>query len=516
MSQAHQIREQSRSRLLDERGTLRKEAPWRVALAYPSPYHVGMSSLGFQAIYRALNAMREVAAERVFLPDDVEAFKAARLPLYTLESEREVRTCPVIAFSVAYELELHGLFSVLELAGIPARREERDEAYPLVVAGGPLTFSNPDPLEPFVDVLVQGEAEGLVVELLEAVKGATSRDSLLASLAERPGFRVPGRSRPTSRYFVAKVDDALLPAHSQIVTPHTELRDMFLVEPARGCSRGCHYCVMRRTTNGGMRVVPKDTVLGLVPADARRVGLVGAAVTDHPKIHELLEALVAQGREVGVSSLRADRLTQRLVNALKAGGARGLTVASDGASQRMRDLVDRKHTETQLIAAATFAKAAGIERLKLYQIVGLPLETDEDIDELVRFTRELSKILPVALGVAPFSAKRQTPLDGAPFAGIDVVEARLKRLRKGLQGKAEVRPTSARWAYVEHVLAQCGPEAGLAAYDAWKAGGGFSAWKKAFEAHACTPYEARRVADGRHKSTTWPSVGPAHAAGATA
>ncbi len=138
----------------------------------------------------------------------------------------------------------------------------------------------------------------------------------------------------------------------------------------------------------------------------------------------------------------------------------------------MRDLVDRKHSEEQIVRAATFARTAGMRQLKVYNVVGLPYEEDADIDELIRFTVELSRIIPVALGVAPFVAKRNTPLDGAPFAGIREVEAKLERLRRGLKGRAEVRPTSARWAWVEYMLAQCGPEAGLATMDAWKAGAG--------------------------------------------
>jgi radical SAM superfamily enzyme YgiQ (UPF0313 family) len=281
---------------------------------------------------------------------------------------------------------------------------------------------------------------------------------------------------------------------------------MFLIEPERGCSRGCHYCVMRRTTNGGMRTVPPERVLSLVPDAARRVGLVGAAVTDHPRIVELLRTLVDSGREVGVSSLRADRLTQELVSTLHAGGAQSLTVASDGASQRMRDLIDRKHSEEQIVRAANFARTAGMKQLKVYNMVGLPLEEDADIDELIRFTTELSRILPLSLGVAPFVAKRNTPLDGAPFAGVREVENRLERLRRGLRGRAEVRPTSARWAWVEYMLAQCGPEAGLATLDAWRAGGSFAAFKRAFQERGCTPYLARRVEDGRRKATVWPTV----------
>jgi hypothetical protein len=176
----------------------------------------------------------------------------------------------------------------------------------------------------------------------------------------------------------------------------------------------------------------------------------------------------------------------------------------------MRELVDRKHSEEQLLNAARLARQYELERLKVYNIVGLPLETDADIDELVRFTTELSKILKVVLGVAPFAAKRNTPLDGSPFAGIPQIEAKLERLRKGLRGKAEVRPTSARWAWVEYMLAQCGPEGGLAAYDAHKAGGSFAAWKRAFADRGCVPFVARRTVDGRRKATEWPTVG-AHA-----
>ncbi|MEW5739609.1 MAG: radical SAM protein [Myxococcota bacterium] len=492
-----------------ERGRLLKAAELRVALCYPSPYHVGMSSLGFQAIYRELHAHPGVTAERVFLPDDAEAWAKAKVTPVSEETLTPLDAFPVLAFSVAYELELPGVFALLEAAGLAVLRERRPDSAPLVVAGGPLTFSNAEPLEPFVDVVVQGEADELVHQLMDEVQAGGGKRAVLERLARRPGFRVPGLSGPASRFFVMKASDERLPARSQILTPHTELKDMFLIEPERGCSRGCHYCVMRRTTNGGMRTVPPERVLELLPPDAKRVGLVGAAVTDHPRIVELLEAIVRSGREVGVSSLRADRLTAPLVNALRAGGARVLTVASDGASQRMRDLVDRKHSEAQLINAAQLAKAAGLKRLKVYNLVGLPHETDADLDELVRFTLELAKILPVALGVAPFAAKRNTPLDGAPFAGVDVVEGRLQRLRKGLKGRAELRPSSARWAWVEYMLAQCGPEGGLAAYDAWKAGGGFRAWQVAFEARGCRPYEARRTVDGRRKATDWPSVGPA-------
>jgi radical SAM superfamily enzyme YgiQ (UPF0313 family) len=451
-----------------------------------------MSSLGFQAIYGVINREPDWAAERAFLPDDVAAWRRANLPLVTYEGEAPVGAFEVIAFSVAYELELTGLFDCLALAGLPRLAAERDARHPLVVAGGPLTFSNPLPLGAFVDVVLLGEAEETTGTLLRIIAATPDRTQLLAALAETPGFWIPsihGERLPA----IAQVDDALLPACSTVVTPNTELRSMFLIEPERGCSRGCTYCVMRRSTNGGMRLVAPDRVLGAIPDFVRRVGLVGAAVTDHPKIAEIVRRLVDGGREVGISSLRADRLTDELVGLLARGGYRTLTTASDGASERLREEIQRKTKEKHLVRAAEFARAHGMRGLKLYEMVGLPTETEDDIDELARFTKELSKIVPIALGVAPFVAKRNTPLDGAPYAGIRVVDDRLERLRRGLKGAVDVRPTSARWAWVEYVLAQGGIEAGRRAMQAHDAGGGFAAWKRAFAEAGATRTQLRVV-----------------------
>ncbi len=320
----------------------------------------------------------------------------------------------------------------------------------------------------------------LAPALLEIAAEEPDRARLLDTLARRPGYWVPsihGSELPK----VAQAPDEHLPAHSQVLTPNTELASMFLVEPERGCSRGCTYCVMRRSTNGGMRLVPPDEVLETIPAAARRVGLVGAAVTDHPKIAEIVRRVVESGREIGISSLRADRLTDELVGLLARGGYRTLTTASDGASERLRQEILRKTKEKHLVRAAELCKRHRLRTLKLYEMVGLPGESDADIDELIRFTRELARIVPVALGVAPFVAKRNTPLDGVPFDGIGAVEHKLERLRSGLKGAAEIRATSARWAWVEYQLAQGGLDAGQRALAAHRSGGSFAAWKRAFE-----------------------------------
>ena len=475
------IRAEIESRRRDEIGAIDKEAPEAVALLYPSPYNVGMSSLGYQTIYRAINETAGRAAHRAFLPDDVAASKASRTPVITYEALRPVADYQVIALSVAYETELAGLIEAFELSGIPALAEERDDRHPFILAGGPLTFSNPLPLAPFVDAIVMGEADQSIHSVLDVVFSSESRESALAHLRKHPHVFIPsvdGDILPP----IDKANDAELPAYSQIITPHTELRNMFLIEPERGCHRGCTYCVMRRSTNDGMRIVKKDKILSLVPEHAERVGLVGAATTDHPQIADVVNALADSGREVGLSSLRADRLSDELVGALRRGGHRILTTASDGTSQRMRDFIQRRTSEAQLRNAAMLARKHGMKRLKLYVMVGVPTETDDDIDELVEFGTELSRIIPLSLGVAPFVAKRNTPLDGAPFAGMPLVESRLKRLRKGVRGRVDVRATSARWAWVEYVLAQGGRAEGRAVLDAVHAGGRFSDWKRAFDA----------------------------------
>lgn len=480
-----------RELLAAERGTLHKEAETRIALVYPSPYRAAMSSLGYQQMYRTLHAMPHVAADRAMLAD---RDAAAAAPFVTLERGAPVGSYPMLAYSVAYELEIAGVVETLERAGIAPLRDDRDRRAPIIVAGGPLTFSNPAPLAPFCDVIVVGEGEQLIVELVTIARDVGfDREALWAALADKPGYYLPrhGETVPP----VAAADDAHLPARSVIATPHTELADMFLTEAARGCSRGCTYCVMRRSTNGGMRIVAREHIIAGIPHDATRVGLVGAAVTDHPDIRGVVADIVAgpTPRAVGISSLRADKLDDELVGLLALGGYRTLTVAADGASERMRRVVERSTKADHLVRSAQLAATHRLSTLKVYMMLGVPGETDADVDELIELSGALAAIHPkVVYGLAPFVAKRNTPLDGSPFAGIDVVDARIARLRRGLASaglanRVSVRPTSARWAWIEYMLAQSETVAGLAIMDAYRAGGSFAAYKRAFAARGVAP-----------------------------
>ena len=482
------LRDKIRQRLGDETGRMSKEAPFTVALTYPSPYHTGMSSLGFQRIYRAIMEAQGMSCERAFLDDDAETGGGER-PL-TYESLKPLEAFPVIAFSVAYELEIAGMIRVLEAASIPVRREERDDRHPFILGGGPLTFSNPTPLAGMVDAIIVGEAEEIVIDVLRVLESTPKKRDQLDLLAKMPHVFVP--THHTLLPPVGAAPDEMLPAWAPIRTPNTEFSNMFLIETERGCSRGCRYCVMRRSTNGGMRIVDAEKILALIPKEAKRVGLVGAAVSDHPKIVSIVNTLADRGCDVGLSSLRPDRLSDEFVGALARVGYRTLTTAMDGTSERVRDTLERRARPKHLLKCAEMAKKHKMDRLKLYLMVGVPGETDADVDECVAFTTELSKIVPVALGIAPFCAKRNTPLDGEPYAGIALVDARLHRLRRGLKGRVDVRSTSAKWAWVEYVLAQGGEAEGLAVIDAVHAGGGFAAYKRAFAALAKTRPEAPR------------------------
>jgi radical SAM superfamily enzyme YgiQ (UPF0313 family) len=367
---------------------------------------------------------------------------------------------------------------MLDLSGIPLLRQERNEKHPLILAGGPQTISNPEILFPFVDVIILGEGEDRIHQFLDAVADM-KRGDLLEYLSSQPGYYIPGLSSYAGK--LVRVDAGRLPAYSQILTADTVLSSMFLIEPERGCSRNCCYCGMRCANSGGMRLVAPEKVMALIPDHVRRIGLVGAAVTDHPKIADLVRQIVASGREIGISSLRADRLNEEFVRLLAQGGYRTLTTASDGVSQRIRDSVKRGIEERHLIRAAELVRMTGMQKLKLYQMVGFPGETMDDVEELIRFSLELATIAPLSLSIAPFVAKRNTPLADAHFESIASVSNKLARIRAGLKGKAEVKPSSARWAWIEYMLSQGNESAGLAAMDAWRDGSGFTAWKQAFK-----------------------------------
>ncbi len=465
-----------KERIKREKGNIFRQGGYRVAMLYPSPYNAGMSSLGYQWIISRLQ-QAGMSVERFFLPDNPKKWKG---PLLSYETQTPLSHFPVIGISLAYELELAGLIQCLEMSGIPALREERNDSR--IILGGPLTFSNPLPSAPFVDAILLGEAEEIAGDAFLSAFHA-SRDEWFSALRSLPGTYIPEEDKEKLPV-IAKASDEMLPARSHIISPDAELSNMMLIEGERGCHRSCTFCVMRRSTNGGMRLVTPERVLSLVPDYAPRVGLVGAAISDHPKLPQILDALIKNGKGVGVSSLRADRIARKPIIAklLREGGYKTLTVASDAASHRLRKTISKGTLEKHLISCAEQASEHKYKLLKVYMMLGLPGENDSDIEELIRFCIDISKIHPMVLGIAPFVPKKNTPMDVDAFAGIKVVQKRLKYLEKGLRvtkGRAQLRSTSVKWAWIEYMLAQGGHDMGHAVLNSVHNGGNFASWKRA-------------------------------------
>ena len=474
-----------RKKYLDaEGGTLFGHGSYHIALMYPNPYSVAMSSLGYQVIYRLLNEHPDISCERTMLPDDPEALRRTRKPLTTLESGRPVGGANCIAISLAYEPDLAGVFEMLQLARIPATRAERGDDFPPIILGGPITMSNTLPLAPFADAIIVGDGEPVIQPLVDALLSEVrtgSRQRLLDELAQIPGVYVPARhDSAVPSMLLSPTSD--LPAIGQIWTPYAELSNMMLVETSRGCPRFCSFCVMRSTAQP-MREAPLQSVIDVMQTDAPRIGFVGAAVSEYSHIKAALRAAIEHGKGVGISSLRADRLDDELVELLTAGGYRTMTVASDAPSQALRGKLKKGLRGKHLIRAAELAASHGMRVFKMYVIIGLPGETQDDLDELVDFSLEIRKIMPrVALGLSPFVPKLHTPLGDATFTPIKEQDKSLKYLRRQLRGRVDIRSVSAKWAWIEYRLSQGGTDIGLAAYDAWRAGGRFADYKRAFDA----------------------------------
>jgi radical SAM superfamily enzyme YgiQ (UPF0313 family) len=463
--------------LAREHGTIRKEAPLRVALGYPAPYAVGASSLGFQTVHRLLNEAPGVSCGRFFLERD----DRAGLPL-TVEDRRPVADARAVAFSAACETDLLGIVDRLVAMGLAPLAAERGRADPPVIVGGSLTVLDPRLVAPLSDVVVVGDGEPGLPALVEALGAARDREDLAILLAARPpaeGLWVPasGAAPPPP----ARAADAELPAVASTWSPDAELRELFLVEAARGCARGCAFCVMSGRAAGasGFRPVPAEAILAAVPAQAPGVGLVGAAVTDHPDLVGIVERLVDLGKRVSLSSIRADRLDRDLASALARGGLRSLTLAADGCSERLRRAVHKGISAAHLIDAARIAADAGVGRLKLYSMVGLPDEEDADVDEFAALVRGLDPRLALSVAVQAFVPKPGTPLAGEPMADPRLLVRRLDRLGLALKGRARLLPTSPRWSWVDWKLAHAGERAARAAIAAHAAGGTLAAWRAA-------------------------------------
>src|SRR5881392_2845161 len=462
--------------LAEEQGAVRKDWGGKIAFAlvYPNTYTVGMSNLGFQTIYRHLNALPDVVCERLFLPDPEDIEELARtegVPI-SLESFRPLTDFHMVGFSVTYEGDYVNTLRLLALAGIPLRADDRRPHDPLVLMGGVCAFSNPEPMAPFMDAIAVGEGEELVTELIVAYRtGADDRERFLDALAAIEGVYVP------SRYVVVYAPDGgvgevrPLGAAPAIVTkrrlrnvnafetvdavrtPNAEYGHMALLEVGKGCGRGCRFClegqVYRPVRHRSVDAL-RETVAQMAANGERRVGLVGACVSDYPWIGELLKVVEDNGLELSISSIRADSLTDGLVAALARGGHRTLTVAPEAGTERLRRAIRKAITDEQLMAACDLVRARGIPNLKCYFMIGQPTETAEDVaaipDLAGRMLERLRVLDPagkpfgkLTLSISSFVPKPWTPFQWAPFDGVESLSAKLETIKRGVRTFSNTR-----------------------------------------------------------------------------
>jgi len=486
--------------LAQEKGAVVREwgADWPVALAYPQIYPVAMGNLGFQAIYRLLNATPGLVCERAFLPtpEEMQEYRRTRTPILSLESQRPLTDFAAVAFSISFEGDYPHVLGLLAAAGIPLLASARGPGDPLVLAGGVATFLNPEPLSPFVDAFFLGEGEAGAADFFRFLAAGASRDraGLLQDLARNvPGAYVPRGYAPHYHAdgtlaalapqpgYPEKVaaphlpELAPFPTHSHLLAPQSEWGEMFLVETGRGCSRGCRFCaagfVYRPPRERGLEDLWRQ--VEEAATQGRKVGLVGAAVSDHPAVKELCRKVLAAGGHLGISSLRADSADAELFGLLAQGGVRTVALAPDAGSERLRRVLNKGLTREDLARAVLGFSAAGLPQLRLYFMVGLPTETMVDVAEIPRLVKYLEHLVIkesqgrrrlglVTLSLSSFVPKPFTPFQWAPFLEVAELKRRLKLVTRAFHGVKEVRVHTdlPKWAYTQALLARGDRRAG--------------------------------------------------------
>jgi len=448
-----------------ETGTIFKDWGGRfpIALIYPNSYYIGMSNLGIHAIYSLLNSYPQVVCERAFWEKEE---RVQQLPPLSLESQRPLSDFAVLAFSISYELDYFNVVQILKASGLPLYAADRDERHPLVIAGGPCMTANPLPLSPFFDCLGIGEAEAILPAMLpvlaEGIEG--KRDELLKTLAALPGVYAPQRynGTPVVRQWATNLDD--FPVHSTILTPDTELGNLYLIEVGRGCHWGCHFCLV----SNAFRPVRFRSVDNLIAQAElglqyrKRLGLVGPAVSNHPRFEELLIRLQQMGAELSISSLRIKPLSSIALGEMAKGGARTIALAPEAGSQRLRQVIKKGISEDDILESMHKVAEQAMKELKLYFMIGLPSETDDDIEAIVDLTLRCKTILNreqtgcrLTLSIAPFVPKAGTPFQWLPMERLPTLNRRLSLLKNKLLPKGiKLKSESPAWSEIQGVLAR--------------------------------------------------------------
>ena len=439
-----------------------------IAFIYPNVYHLGMSNLGMHILYQMINARDDSACERFFLPEPklMEEHKKSRTPLLSLESMRPLADFDVIFVMLSFELDYDNLLTVLDLGNIKLRAKDRNPKEPLVIIGGPCATFNPEPLAKVADAFVIGEGEETVQKILDEIYAAESKADSLERLVSIPGVYVPSfyeanydeennflgltpkEKGPAkiSRQWVKDID--AYPHTSAILTNKTEFEDMYIVEVARGCGRHCRFCMagysFRKPRPRKLENILAD--IAKRPERTKKIGLMGAAVSDHPKIKELTTYLVDQKIKFSVASLRADTLDEIMCEALAKSGQRTMTVAPEAGSKRMRAAINKGITEEHIYEACSLAAKAGMRNIKLYYMIGLPGEEDIDIEETIEMIKRVRKKMDevgnrgeLVISVNGFVPKPFTPYQWAHLCNVKTLKHRFKILSDGFKKDKRIK-----------------------------------------------------------------------------
>ncbi|MBA4396588.1 MAG: radical SAM protein [Syntrophus sp. (in: bacteria)] len=489
------LKEKCRERLARESGYRKRAWGGRLAvcLAYPNTYRAGMSNLGFQTIYALLNRDEHVVCERVFLPDpgDEQMFEPGQAPLFSLESQKSLTEFHIVAFSVSFENDYPNILKMLALAGIPLSAEERGERHPLIAGGGISVTLNPEPLCDFFDLFLLGEAEESLPEWMRRYKlmirsGLSRKEVLFALQQGLEGVYVPALYRvlyhEDQRIRSREAVDAALPVRmkkrwvkdinaflteQEIAAADTELGTMHLTEVSRGCQRGCRFCaagfVYRPARFRSEPVLQASILRGLTAQ--KKIGLVGTAVSDHPDLKRICRQILGQAGKIAIGSLRLDRLDTETLTLLKEGGIETVSLAPEAGSQRLRDVIRKGFGERQILDAVAALVDHGILNIRLYFMVGLPTETDADIDALIRLVEAIKmQILGVGTGKKPFRRltvsvnqfipKAATPFQWRPLEPIRRVQKKIRLIEKAFRRDPAVHVIHdiPKWNYVQALL----------------------------------------------------------------
>ena len=471
----------------DSRVTINPHAEQKVAIVYPNTYFVGMSNLGLHIIYEEINLHPSSVCERIFLPEkkELDVYDKTKTPLMSVETQRPMHQFDVVAFDVTFEMDYFHIPLMLRYGRVPVMSEDRTGFDPIVIAGGPCATFNPEPFADFIDAFIIGEGEGIVTAVLERIRkgreNGESREETIAALAQIDGVYVPVLYTPRYDdnkcfvgYDIADGAPKIIRRHFEplmsggetvIATNFTEFGAMYIIEVARGCGRHCRFCMA-----GYCFRVPRVRSLDILKEGVdraeklgKKVGLMGAAISDYPEVDELVTYIRSKDMRYSCASLRADSLTQAVVDGLAESGQKTITIAPETGSERLRRVINKGISEENLRTAAQLSAKSGIQHMRLYIMIGLPTETDEDIDAIVGLAERTQAHMAevgckgrLTLSINPFIPKPFTPFQWMAMDHQKSVEKKLQYIKKSLQKnrRIEVLVESPKEAYIQGVLAR--------------------------------------------------------------